>query len=81
MEAAAVNMDSLCSLLLQPLSCLQMGHFRRGKIFFVILPIDRKFSDFMCENMMWQQHYFLILQLGLFELNNLGRKTLKRKRL
>lgn len=60
----------------------KMGHFRHGEIFFVIFPIDRKFSEnFMCENLMWQQHCLLTLQLGLFKLNDLGRKTLKGKML
>lgn len=59
---------------------LLMGHFRGDEIFFVILPIDRKCSeDFMRENLMWQLHCFLTLQLGLLKLNDLRIKTLKGK--
>lgn len=59
---------------------LLMGHFRGDDIFFVILLIDRKCSeDFMRENLMWQQHCFLTLQLGLLKLNDLRIKTWKGK--
>lgn len=59
---------------------LLMGQIRGDDIFFVILPIDRKCSeDFMRENLMWQQHCFLTLQLGLLKLNDLRINTWKGK--